>query len=288
VQFTKHESKINTCQIKKLGHQSLTQLEPSLRQRFYSIRISSKVQNMKRFFLLFLLLSLIGCQNKNSYGPYSIGRDKTWFPLEIGLQGPNLNGFTDTLIQEISNTEDIPMQITNIDWIQLFEALEKNEVAGIFSSLPPNIISQEKYSFSNPFLLLGPVLVVRNDSNATSLSDLEGKIVSVNQFDDSVLIAQKYPSIMIQIYQSKPLVLQSLKNDEIDGVLMPSLDAHALVPHLYPNQLKIVTPPLNNKALRVITLKGSHPSLIEKFNIGLDKAYTSGKYDELRKTFKLN
>lgn len=244
----------------------------------------------KYFFLLVLvLLGCLGCGKQGfNYGPYSIGRDLSWYPVQIDQQGPNLNAFTNALVQEIAKEEHLPLQIYNLAWGRLFESLEENEVAAIFTSLTPTVITQAKYSFSDPFLYLGPVLVVRSDLAATSLSDMENKIVSVNQFDESVLLAQRYPSIVIELYQNKALVLESLKNGDVDGVLIPILDAEALVPHLYQDQLKIVTQPLNNKALRLVTLKDANKSLLKRFNRGLDRIRSSGNYVKLRQTYQLD
>jgi ABC-type amino acid transport substrate-binding protein len=137
-------------------------------------------------------------------------------------------------------------------------------------------------------LLLGPVLIVSASSQAASLSDLGGRIVAVNQFDESVLIVQKYPSIVIQLYENKSSALESLKNGEVDGVLMPVLDAKSLLDSLYLGEFKIVTPPLNNKALRLITLKGKNHALIRSFNRGLKKVIKSGVYQQLRQTYELD
>lgn len=246
---------------------------------------------MRRFALLVLCAGFLftSCGQKTiHYGPYSIGRDQSWFPLSIGQHTPNLNAFTNALVQEIAETEDVPLHLVNINWVQLFQTLEQEEVAGIFTSLSPNVITQNKYTFSDPFLLLGPVLVVPYESEVTSLDEMEGKIVAINQFDDSILIVQKYPSIIIRLYQNMPTALEDLNSGKIDGVLMGNLDAHALVPHLYSYELKIATEPLNDKALRLITLKGKNQKLMKAFNRGLKKVFKTSNYTELREHFKLN
>jgi ABC-type amino acid transport substrate-binding protein len=244
---------------------------------------------MKRLLFFLFLIWLAGCGKAGlDFGPYSIGRDMSWFPLTLYQQLPNLNAFTNALVQEIAKVEDVPLHIYNIDWGQLFQILEEGEVAGIFTSLSPNVITKEKYTFSAPFLALGPVLIVPYESKATSLADLEGKIVSVNQFDETSLMVQQYPSIIIRLYQNRATALETLANGEVDAVLMSILDAQALVFQLYREKLKIVTGPLNNKALRLITLKDKHDSLIRHFNQGLETLLSSGKYDFLRHHYQLD
>jgi polar amino acid transport system substrate-binding protein len=242
---------------------------------------------MRWFLLVPLFLLFAGCGEKTpSYGRYSIGRDKSWFPMQFNQKKPNLNAFTNALVEEIAKIEHVPMHVVDIGWAQLFQRLENKEVSGIFTSLSPTVITEGKYSFSDPFLLLGPVLVVPKDSKATSLVDLSGKIIAVNQFDDSVLIVQRYPSIIIKLYQNVPSVLEDLSRGKIDGALVPVLEAYDLVPSVDP-QLKIVTLPLNHKALRLITLKGKNKKLLKHFNNGLQHTITSSRYQTLRTIYAL-
>ena len=245
---------------------------------------------MKWLVLVVLLIVVaVGCGKSTlHYGKYSIGRDPNWFPLEADEDGARLNGFTDALTLEIAKAEGVPLQIINIDWAQLFDGLENGEFGGIFTSLSPSIITQEKYTFSDPLLLLGPVLVVPANSSITSLADLNGKIIGVYQYDESVLIAQRNPSLIIQLYQNKPNALEALASSQYDALLIPVLDAQRLIPSVFASQLKIVTEPLNNKAIRLITLKDANKALIRHFDRGLATIFSSGKYDALLRTFKVD
>ncbi len=242
---------------------------------------------MKRV-LLCLLIFLAGCGSSNTtLGPYSIGRDPSWFPLRLGQIAPNINGFANSLVQELAQVEKKNFILVDVRWNQLFEGLEKGDYAGIFSSLAPNIITTEKYDFSDPFLLVGPVLVVPIQSKATSLDDLAGSTVGAYQYDDSVLIVQKHPSIVIALYDSIPKVLEDVANGNMNGALIPNLEAKALIDNLYPNTLKVVSPPLNDKGLRLLTLKGQHKDLIKDFNEGLKKLKEESDYSYLRNKFKV-
>lgn len=243
---------------------------------------------MYSFLLFALCLMFSGCgKTTPDCGAHSIGRDPTWFALHLESLSPNLTAFTTALIQEISREEDFPIRIVNIDWTHLINSLERNQVEGILTSLLPNVMTLEKYSFSDPLVLLGPVLIVPIHSQITSLADLTGKIVGVNQFDDSTLIVQRYPSIIIKPYQNLVQALDDLNTGLTDGVLMPVLDAQGIIPSLYSTTLKIVTEPLDNVAVYLITLKESSSTLIDHFNKGLEKARSSGKYRELRQNFQL-
>lgn len=248
--------------------------------------------NMKKILVLLLCFGLIGCRDRTAnYHPYSIGRDPNWINLDIYLDidqyNVRLNAFTDALIQEIARIENIPFKMVNADRTQLLQLLEDKQLPAILSSLPPSQLNQDIFSFSTPLIQLGPVLVVPIHSKALSLEDLKGKIVSVNQYNNSVLIVQRYPSIIIREYQNIPTALQQLVQGEIDALLLNNLDAYALIPHLYPDQLKIVTKPLDDQAIRLITLKNTNKNMMTHFNSGLKKLRKTSHYSELRHYFQL-
>lgn len=242
-----------------------------------------------RIILIMLVCLVGGCGSKQpEFGHYSIGRDPTWFPLNFKLQTANINAFTNSLIAAIARTEHVPMRILDVDWNTLYTHLEERRYAGAFTSFPKNPQNLDRYTFSEPFLLLGPVLVVSEDSSATSLADLDDALIGINQFDDSVLIVQKYPTLQIKLYQNMPMALEDLAAGRIDAVLISTLEAQALVPNLYPGMLKIVTGPLSDKALRLITLKGENEQLIKHFNRGLKDLHETGQYASLREKFGVN
>lgn len=246
------------------------------------------IEAMKQIGLFFLVaLLIVGCTASHKGKPFTIGRDPTWFPLQLDQLALNVTAFSTALTQDIARTAKVPIDIINIDWYQLLEGLQKKTYDGIFSSLDPNDITRGQYDFSEPFLSLGPVLVVRSTSSATSLNDLRGGIVGVNQFDNSVLIVQKNPTIIIRPYERMAMALTDLVDGALDGVVLSTLEAHILVPTQFSQSLKIVTPPLSDQGLRLLTLKGQNELLIERFNKGLAKARKKGVYDELMQHFGL-
>lgn len=243
---------------------------------------------MKRialFLSLFLLLWACGGSKQNT--AWVIGRDPNWTSLHLGQLAVNTTAFSTAVVQQMAQEEKIPLQVIDTDWVQLYDGLEKGYFGGVFSSLPLNLITLSKYDFSEPLLLVGPVLVVRTSSSATSLDDLNRGIIGVNQFDNSVLIVQDYPAIIIRLYQNMAIALNDLVNGQLDGVLLPNLEANSLLSNQFSDELKIVTPPLDQEGIRVATLKGQNKELIEAFNKGLSKAKQSGRLNNLKKQFSL-
>ncbi len=196
-----------------------------------------------------------------------------------------MNAFTNALIQRISEEEGVPLTIINMNSLSLLSWLKQEQNAGILTGLTPTAENREKYQFSDPYLLLGPVLVVRVDSNVNSLEDLKEKFVGVYAFDDSIFVVQKNPAILIQTYENMPTGLADLAVGTLDALVMPVLDANALVSSQYAGILRIATPPLTDKGLRLVTLKGREEALIALFNHGLKQLQDKGEYRRIKANF---
>jgi polar amino acid transport system substrate-binding protein len=92
---------------------------------------------------------------------------------------------------------------------------------------------------------------------------------------------EKYPGILIRTYDSIPKALNAILNGTIDGAIVDILSAVAYCQDLYQGKLKIVTDPLNNEGLRMLSLHDQSQDLILHFNRGIEKLKSSGAYDKL-------
>ncbi len=238
--------------------------------------------------VLILALLAFGCQSAPpDLGHYSIGKDPSWFPMRLEEWATPINGFAGAVVQELAEVEHRPFKMVDVAWNQLFEGLEEKDYDAVLTTLPPNVMSLSRFDFSEPLMLLGPVLVVAASSSVTSLEEMRGKIVSVNPYDDSVLIAQSYPLAAIEMYESVPTALEEVQSGEVDGALIPFLDAYSLVDTRFASSLRVATPPLSDKGIRLITLKGENREVIEHFNEGLKRMKRHGDYNRLWRKYNL-
>jgi len=241
--------------------------------------------NRKRiiYFLfgLFIVVQLFSFSNLKTHNSYCIGWDKTWYPINLKEKTNNVNGFVGALFAEIEKTDKISFNMPDINSLSLFDALEKKKCDAILASLDPTLAALQKYDFSDSFLDLGPVLVVPLSSKTTSVEEFQGEVVGISAFDDSIFIVQKIPSIIIKEYDNMTLALNDLVDGKVGGVLLSNLDAQALIPALYAKTLRIATPPLNQKGLRLVSLKGKNEPLIALFNSFIKKIRQDGSYQKL-------
>lgn len=219
---------------------------------------------------------------------YKVARDPSWYPLNLMGKGASVLGFTDDVVREIAEEKDLPISLYLSSWASLEEGLKQKRFDAIISPIPPILGFEKAYSFSDPILLLGPVLLVHVHTIVNSLDDMKGKEIAIQTGSSEVFVLEKLPDINIRNYDSLPKALEDLAAEKIDGVLMPILPATSYVHDLYLGQLKIVTPPLTQEALRLITLKDEYPRLLSAFNKGLQELQSTNQYKDLLKKWYLN
>ena len=242
---------------------------------------------LRKFFLIIaLVLILVGCSSKGK--TYTIGVDPYWFPLDLQGKEANVFAFSNELLYEISRHEGINFDRINQNWDNLSLGLEEEKYDAILASIHPYIYQLKKYSFSDLYMNTGPVLIIKHDAELNVEGEMAGKEIAVGSKEMEALFIRLYPQVVIRHYNVIPYALNALVNDYVDGVAVGYIAATSYTQDLYKGKIKIVTPPLNDAGLRLITLYERHPKLIEAFNRGLEKVRDSGKYEKLIKKWDLD
>ncbi|MGA8163685.1 MAG: transporter substrate-binding domain-containing protein [Waddliaceae bacterium] len=219
---------------------------------------------------------------------YYIGRDSTWYPLDLRGRERSMAGFANDLFQAIALEEEFNVHIFEVGANALFDGLRLGRYDGVLSHLSSNVVNQRIYHFSDPFYLIGPVLIVPEDSPVQSLGDMEGKTIGIEAGSRQVFKIPEPPNVAFVPYDSAATALDNLDKHDIDGVILDALKAYAFTEGFYLGKLKVATSPLTGKGLRLITRKDPKSLLlISRFNKGLEKLKSEGVYEQLIKKWDL-
>lgn len=251
-----------------------------------SIRELMKYKPLFLLLLCFSLLATMGCGKKKTYD-YYVGLDPAWYPLDLPGMEKNLLAFSTELLQEIGQTKRKQIGIIHMSGENLALGLHKKQYDGILSSLYPFLFYEKKYSFSDPYLKTGPVLVVPINSKIDSLPMLKTKEVGIIQGSPTANLLEKYEGLIIRYYDSIPELFNEMIVGVVDAAVVDTLTAHAYIRDLYYGQIKIVSSPLNDEGLRLVTLYDHSTTLLKLFNHGLKTLKATGRYDELLEKWNL-
>lgn len=237
------------------------------------------------FFLFFFLLTSCGSFSEK---PYRIGIDPYWYPINFSSKEGDVNAFINELLQMIAYSEGVVFERVQANWDSIYSELERGQYQGIISSLSPNTFKRELFSFSDPILMTGPVLVMRQDESQTSLADFSGRTILILDGSSDIQILQQYPEIIVRTTTSIPMALNQVSEEAANGALVASVFAKSFVNDQYADTLKIQGEPLTNNGLRLITMRdeAQDRKLLKIFSNGLKKLQGK-KLDALKEKWGL-
>ena len=239
--------------------------------------------------ILLLIWGIHSCTKttKSKKELYTIARASTWYPLQLYGRERKLVAFTNDLFASIASENGLRFQWVEASPQSLVEGLESNTYDFIISSIRPNIVNEEHYSFSELLFAFGPVLVVKESSTATSLEQMNqrptGIISGFSPVFNAIRIAgaNTFDPLIIT-YDNASRAFDALVHGQIDGVIAPVMEAYTIVRGLYSGQLKVITQPLNDEGLRTICLSESElDDVINSINTSINKMKADGTYQQL-------
>ncbi len=231
-------------------------------------------------FLFAVLLQSCSSEDGGDRGAYRIAVDPNWYPVNFQDKISFVAGFTDDLLLEISRVGGLRFEKVSSNWDTLFSGLKKKDYDGVLSVLAPYNFNRAQYDFSGDFLEIGPVLITAPKAKFHKLSEMNMKIVGILSGSRDIMIIQKYPQVLIRMFDTSPEMLAELEKGSIDGVVAERILAAGYLNDTFYQKLKIQEP-LNNQAIRLVSLKGEQSPLQRKFDKTLQKLKRSKTYQKL-------
>lgn len=234
------------------------------------------------FFIFAGLLLLNKCSNAKTDKTFRIGRDSSWYAINLMGKEKNLGAFTDEFLSNIARQEHLRIVLLNGRYEELLTRMENGEFDGILTNMQPESSYEQTLLFSNPFILLGPVLVVSANSKLKTWEELKFKIIGIQSQSPSILELTQDSSLLIKLYDNIINALEELVKNRIDGVILPAWTAYTYTHTFYPNQLRIATNPLTQEGLRLVAPNNpTGKKLVDHFNQGLEALKKNGIYEKL-------
>lgn len=220
---------------------------------------------------------------------YNIALNTNWAPIQLFGKEPNLAAFMTDLITDIVELENLNANLFTASTGNLFQALDDETYDAIIVTSIPNSYLEERYLFSKPFYLSGPVLVVSAKSNVHSLNELVGKPIGILKGSSLLFEVEKDRTSMLFIsYDSISAALDDLIANVLNGVIIEMPLAYTYEQSFYSGKIKIATPPLTKMGIRLVTQRNrSGELLIDRMNKGLKKLQKNGEYSNLIKKWEL-
>lgn len=216
---------------------------------------------------------------------YRIAIDETWYPLQLFDKEQEITIFSEEIAQAIAAKQHFSIQLIRVEYENLFTGLDNGEYEGVLSSLLVLEGNVENYRVSNPYYLLGPVLVVSASSHIKSLKDLSGKSIGIISRSKPIISLYKNTSInfVFYDYNDRFKLMDDVSNNVIDGMILSMIPAYEYTKSgPYQDLLRVASEPLTKEGLRLIAKNNPESKkLIEQFNEGLKAIRKNGIYNQI-------
>ncbi len=182
------------------------------------------------------VLGLTACGNNNlpqsledieDRGYMIVGLDDTFAPMGFRDNQGNLVGFDVDLAKEVGERLGIEVRFQPIDWDAKVLELNAGTIDMIWNGLTITESRLEEMAFSNPYLANTQMVMVRQNSMITSISDLAGLKLGVqisSAAEDAVnasdIVDQLGELVKFDTYNSALLELQ---NGTVDAVVIDEI-----------------------------------------------------------------
>lgn len=237
---------------------------------------------LKILLSMLLALCISACSGDTKKPLWRLARDPLWIPLNLPGKEQSMLGFTNDLMSMIAKEEDFRFELISVPSRDLMADLDNGIYDGFFGGLMPDYQSRGKYNFSNPIYLLGPVLVVSKNSTIKSLEDIAGKTVGIMSDVNPIFETKFTTDLNLRVFRNTTTALDSLRQNQIDGLIIFALPAYNNISALFPNSLKVITDPLTLEGIRLIVHKSAQSEkFIDQFNKGLHSLKEKGVYQKL-------
>ena len=173
---------------------------------------------------LMVCLSMASAKKKSS-GKFVLGLDDSFPPLGFRDKNNEIVGYDIDLAREVASRLGLELVCQPIDWSTKEMELNTGKIDCIWNGLTLTEERKRAMACSEPYLANAQVVVVRNNGEIKSLSDLKGKKIGVqagSSAQEAIDGAPDFKKGLKEIVEFKENVtaLNDLEFGNLDGVVM--------------------------------------------------------------------
>ena len=256
--------------------------------------ISTGSKNLQRYLiaagLLIALAALsTGCKEKDQVwqqaverGTLRVGMDAAYPPFENVDQNGQIAGFDVDLAMLIGERLGLEIEIVNISYDGLYDALYTEQVDVLISALVPAYMYEHKADFSVPYFNAGEMLIVPVGSSIESMDDLTGHRLAVEYGSGGDVEARKWErriaDLTIARYDDPDSAINAVIDGEADAALVDGITAQLGVGS---HEELSIADAVTDETLFAIAVPPDSLVLLDEINRVLNELLEDGSIDQL-------
>jgi polar amino acid transport system substrate-binding protein len=213
------------------------------------------------------------------HGKIVVGTSADYPPMESIDEKGEIVGFDIDFAREIAAHLGVSLEIKNIPFDDLFDALKKREVDMVIAAVTITPERAQEMGFSDPYFSSGLVIVTRlEDQTMKSHNDLKGKKVGVQKGTTQMEEAKKYGAKIV-LYELNDPLPEDLMNNKIDAFIVDIFTAKDFI-RKNPN-IKIAGEPITLE-FHGVAVNKEDQALLAEINKVIRNLKETGKLKELQ------
>jgi polar amino acid transport system substrate-binding protein len=221
-------------------------------------------------------------QRVKEAGVLVVGFDASYPPFETTDGLGDFSGFDVDLGQLIAQRLGVRVEVANIAFDTLYDALTANRADVVISGLRYEAERTRDVIYTVPYFDAGQVLVVRAADGFARPGDLAGRKIGVETASEAAIeltkLARKTAGMQVAQFETPEKSVAALRNHEVDAVAADHVSARELVKEQ--TDLRLLLPPFAADPL-VIAGNIKDRSLMTEINRILRKLQEEGALDRL-------
>ncbi len=206
-----------------------------------------------------------------------VGSDPSFPPFEYIDDGKTI-GFDIDIATEIASRLEKELEIVPITWDSTYDLLEDIKIDMIISAVTGNEDKEEIADFSDPYYIIEYMMVTLSEAEIILREDLEDKKIGMLTNKSEDLSAQYLKDFTIETYSDVILMIEGLKNKDIDGVLI-SIPLGKNIIEENNGLFNIIEIVESEREYNIVFLEGS--PLKDEVNVILEEMQQDGTYQEI-------
>lgn len=189
-------------------------------------------------------------------------------------------GFTVEILNALAKEMGVTIEYRKMSKLEGLAALSEGTVDGVLG-IAYSIERDDSYDFTSPLCTISDAVFVRNDvQDISSIVDLEGRTVAVDQGDFIGEVLQKGKRVHIVVNDSYESALRMLERGDVAAFAGNQLTAQYLIKKLGLHNINLVGAPIHQVGYCIAVREGNY-ALISALEKALNSIKANGKYDQI-------
>lgn len=225
-------------------------------------------------FIALAVFLLVSCNSPEVSDNYKVLIDESWAQVDPQGKRININNALNEFLDRLEEENNILIQRQFTTYDDVVFSLNSGKCDAAFLGRDIDHPPYGVYDYSDPFILLGPVLVIPYSIKAKSIDEMSNRLIGVQERSSASKVLFAKPKIFSKHYEHIKRALEDAAKGDLQGILLGNLLAEAYCSGIYQKQLHVVGDILTEEGIRAFILKGGSEKsrgLLRLINEGIDK-----------------